>query len=92
VKSRKHNKPFTRPFFMIGSDSWSRQWLQVHRDSLKEIGAVGMLVQADTLADLRAIAELADDLSILPASGADIAQALGISHYPVLISAQGIEQ
>jgi integrating conjugative element protein (TIGR03765 family) len=51
-----------------------------------------MLVQADTLADLRAISELADGLSILPASGADIAQALGIAHYPVLISAQGIEQ
>ena len=92
VQSRKHNKPFTRPFFMIGLDSWSRQWLLTHRDRLKEIGAVGLLVQADTLADLHAIAELADGLSILPASGADIAQALGISHYPVLISAQGIEQ
>jgi integrating conjugative element protein (TIGR03765 family) len=92
VQPRKHNKPFTRPFFMIGSDKWSRQWLKVHRDRLKEIGAVGMLVQAETLADLNTIAELADGLSILPASGADIAQALGITHYPVLISAQGIEQ
>ncbi|MCG8023948.1 MAG: integrating conjugative element protein [Candidatus Thiodiazotropha endolucinida] len=92
VQSRNHNKPFTRPFFMIGSDNWSRQWLLTHRDRLKEIGAVGMLVQADTLDDLHAIAELADGLSILPASGADIAQALGISHYPVLISGQGIEQ
>jgi integrating conjugative element protein (TIGR03765 family) len=77
---------------MIGSDNWSRQWLLTHRERLKEIGAVGMLVQADTLADLRTIAELADGLSILPASGTDIAQALGIAHYPVLISAQGIEQ
>ena len=51
-----------------------------------------MLVQADTLDDLRTIAELADGLSILPASASDIAKALGISHYPVLISAHGIEQ
>jgi len=70
----------------------SRQWLQDNRDRLKEIGAVGMLVHADSLEDLRVIAELADGLSILPASGSVIAQALGISHYPVLISTHSIEQ
>lgn len=51
-----------------------------------------MLVQAETMEDLRGIARLADGLSILPASGSDIAKALGVSHYPVLISAHGIEQ
>jgi integrating conjugative element protein (TIGR03765 family) len=51
-----------------------------------------MLVQAETLEDLRVIAELANGLSILPASGSDIAKALGISHYPVLISTHSIEQ
>jgi len=92
VQARSHDRPFARPFFLIGSDTLSRQWLQDHRDRLKAIGAVGMLVQADTLDDLRTIAELADGLSILPASASDIAKALGISHYPVLISAHGIEQ
>ena len=92
VQAGKQDRPFIRPFFLIGSDRQSRQWLQVHRDGLEAIGAVGMLVQADTLDDLRSIAELADGLSILPASGSDIAKALGISHYPVLISAHGIEQ
>ncbi|MCP4129144.1 MAG: integrating conjugative element protein [Gammaproteobacteria bacterium] len=92
VQARSHDRPFARPFFLIGSDMRSRQWLQDHRDRLKEIGAVGMLVQADTLDDLRTIAALADGLSILPASASDIAKALGISHYPVLISTQGIEQ
>ncbi len=92
VQARAHDRPFARPFFLIGSDARSRQWLQDHRDRLKEIGAVGMLVQAKTLDDLRTIAELADGLSILPASASDIAKALRISHYPVLISAHGIEQ
>ena len=92
VRTRLHDRPFAQPLFLIGSDMRSRQWLQNHRDQLKEIGAVGMLVQADTLEDLRTIAELAGGLSILPASGTDIAQALGISHYPVLISAHAIEQ
>ncbi len=92
VQARSHDRPFMRPFFLFGSDTLSRQWLQDHRDRLKEIGAVGMLVQADTLDDLRTIAELADGLSILPASASDIAKALGITRYPVLISAHGIEQ
>ena len=92
VQARSHDRPFARPFFLIGSDTRSLQWLQDHRDRLKDIGAVGMLVQADTLGDLRTIASLADGLSILPASASDIAKALGISHYPVLISAHSIEQ
>jgi integrating conjugative element protein (TIGR03765 family) len=92
VQARAHDRPFTRPFFLIGSDTMSQQWLQAHRDRLKEIGAVGMLVQAETMDDLRTIARLADGLSILPASGSDIAKALSVSHYPVLISAHGIEQ
>jgi integrating conjugative element protein (TIGR03765 family) len=92
VEARSQDRPFARPFFLIGSDTRSLQWLQDHLDRLKEIGAVGMLVQADTQHDLRTIASLADGLSILPASASDIAKALGISHYPVLISAHSIEQ
>jgi len=91
VQPNTHERPFARPFFLIGSDAQSRQWLQEHRDRLKAIGAVGMLVQADTLEDLRAIAELAQGLPILPASATDIAKALGITHYPVVITAHGIE-
>jgi integrating conjugative element protein (TIGR03765 family) len=92
VKRRPLNRRFARPFFLIGSDRFSRQWLARHRDRLLEIGAVGMLVQAETVHDLRVIAGLAEGLSILPASAADIAEALGLVHYPVLVSGQGMEQ
>jgi len=92
VQSRPHNRPFARPFFLVGSDPQSRQWLITHRKRLKAIGAVGMLVQADTLEDLQATANLAGGLPIMPASATDIARALGVSHYPVLVSSQGIEQ
>ncbi len=92
VQPKTHDRHFTRPFFLIGSDALSRQWLLEHRARLKEIGAVGMLVQADPQDDLRTSAELAAGLSVMPASASDIAKALGISRYPVLISAHGIEQ
>ena len=92
VQPKTHDRPFARPFFLIGSDSFSRQWLLEHRERLKEIGALGMLVQADTMDDLQATAKLAAGLSVMPASASDIAKALGLSHYPVLITPLGIEQ
>jgi len=48
-----------------------------------------MLVQAETVDDLGAVAELANGLPILPASASDIARALGLAHYPVLITRMG---
>ena len=92
IQPKTHDRPFARPFFLIGSDNFSRQWLLEHRERLKEIGALGMLIQADTLDDLQVIAELASGLSVMPASASDIAKALGVSHYPVLITPHGIEQ
>jgi integrating conjugative element protein (TIGR03765 family) len=92
VEPRDIKRPFVRPFFLIGSDGISREWFATHRDRLAEIGAVGMLVEAETLDDLHAIAAIADGLPILPASASDIAEALGLSHYPVLITKDGIEQ
>ncbi|MEW5756470.1 MAG: integrating conjugative element protein [Pseudomonadota bacterium] len=92
VQAKPHDRPFSRPFFLIGSDERSRQWLVKHRDRLQTIGAVGMLVQAESPEDLRAIAGLSGGLSIMPASATDIAAALGIAHYPVLITSRGIEQ
>jgi len=92
VEPRDIKRPFARPFFLIGADGFSREWFATHRDRLVEIGAVGMLVEAETLDDLRAIATIADGLPILPASASDIAEALGLSHYPVLITKDGIEQ
>lgn len=87
-----NNGTLSRPFFLVGSDARSREWFATHRDRLQAIGAVGMLVQADTEADLAAIAEIADGILILPASATDIARALGLEHIPALVSRHGIEQ
>jgi len=81
-----------RPFFLIGSDAVSLQWLAYHRDTLRSLGAVGMLVQADTEADVSRVAEVAQGLSITLGSGSDLAAALGIDRYPVLITPDGIRQ
>jgi integrating conjugative element protein (TIGR03765 family) len=86
LNARAHGLPYLPAFFLLGSDAWSRRWLTEHRDLLKELGAVGLLVEASSLEDLEAIATLADGLPITPASGSDIGAALKISHYPCAVS------
>jgi len=81
-----------RPFFLIGSDATSLRWLASHRDVLEDIGAVGMLIQAETENDVRRVAQVAQGLSITLGSGSDLAAALAIDRYPVLITPDGIRQ
>ncbi|MEX2257283.1 MAG: integrating conjugative element protein [Woeseia sp.] len=86
VTGRPHTQPFTRPFFLVGSDARSRRWLHEHRALLEDLGAVGMLVEAQSVEDIQAMRALARGLPLLPASGTDIARALGIDHYPVAVA------
>ncbi|MDZ7840858.1 MAG: integrating conjugative element protein [Gammaproteobacteria bacterium] len=81
-----------RPLFLIGADPLSRRWLANHRDRLAAIGAVGMLVDAKTKADLRTIARLARGLRIMPAPATEIAKLYNLKRYPVLIWRGHIEQ
>ena len=92
LQTRVISAPVARPVFLVGADARSLRWLTDHHQQLVDIGAVGMLVQADTVDDLAAVSAAADGLSILPASASDIAAALQISVYPVLISRDRIEQ
>ena len=81
----------TGPFFLVGSDRMSAAWLARRREALQALGAVGVLVEADSVADLQRIAQVAGPVPVMPVSGTDIARLLGIRHYPVLVSVRGIE-
>ncbi len=86
IESREIDLPFAAAFFVIGSDVNSLQWLAEHRDRLLNQGASGLLVQADRLEDLEAVAAIAGDLPIAPVSGTEIAQLLGIRYYPFAVT------
>lgn len=79
------------PFFLIGDDATSRAWLVVRRDALRALQAIGFVVEVDTAADLQSLRQLAPGLTLVPASADDLAQRLGIRHYPVLITPTAIE-
>jgi integrating conjugative element protein (TIGR03765 family) len=92
VESRFIATRLPRPLFLVGADADSLHWLTVHRIKLLEMGATGMLVEAATVDELGAVANVAQGLPIVPASAPDIARTLGIAHYPVLITRYGVEQ
>ncbi len=86
VAPRGHALSLTQPVFLIGAGERSKSWLTRHRARLESLGAIGLLVEAETPTDLEAIAELAGTLPIVPAPATDLAAILKIRHYPVCIT------
>jgi hypothetical protein len=58
---------------------------------IREQHAVGLVANVASIAALDQLRRLAPDLTLSPVSGDDLARRLGLRHYPVLISATGIE-
>ena len=83
--------PGLTPLFLLGDDDRSRAWLRQRRAALQELRAVGLVVNVTTPEALAALRRLAPGLMLSAVSGDDLAQRLGIRHYPVLITATGIE-
>ncbi|GAB6040898.1 hypothetical protein JCM17961_15720 [Endothiovibrio diazotrophicus] len=81
----------TRPIFLVGSDPRSLQWLRRHRHRLHALHATGLLVEARTVSDLAAVASAAQGLPITPAPASALARHYGLTRYPLLLSAQGVE-
>lgn len=84
--------PGLTPIFLIGDDERSRAWLLERKAALHEISAIGLVVNVGSAEILAGLRKLAPELTLSPVSGDDLAQRLGLRHYPVLITATGIEQ
>jgi integrating conjugative element protein (TIGR03765 family) len=80
------------PFFLVGNDPLSRDWLARFGGRLAAMGAVGFLVKAESDADLQSLRRLAPGIPITPLDATPLAKTLGLSHYPVLVTAGLIEQ
>nr|WP_228734622.1 integrating conjugative element protein [Xanthomonas euvesicatoria] len=92
VPRRVIQAPGLTPFFLIGDDARSRAWLRQRAPALRELGALGLVVNVESVDALAALRGLATGLTLAPVSGDDLAGRLGLRHYPVLITATGIEQ
>ncbi len=92
VEAKAHALTVVKPIFIIGPEAISIEWLIANKEHLASIGAQGIVTNvgsADTVARMRSQApELM--MSVVPVD--EIAEAFGISHYPVLIDSEGIKQ
>ena len=74
-----------RPLFLLGTDRRSLAWLKVHYAKLRQLNAVGLIIDANSVPELKRIMLAAEGLLLVPASASDIARALDLTHYPVLL-------
>lgn len=80
------------PVFLVGTDPLSRQWLSQHRQSLIEMGASGLVVQAESERAFKQMQQLAGGASLAPMVGDWLTTALlaaGVHSYPLLVLADG---
>lgn len=79
-----------QPFFIIGCDETSLEWLENNRARLREIRAFGLVVEAPDVRSYERLESVAEGLIIRPVVGDLIAEHLGLSRYPALVTADGI--
>ncbi|MFI8746570.1 integrating conjugative element protein [Pseudomonas sp. NPDC077186] len=92
VARRTIEAPGLPAFFLVGDDQRSRAWLRQRAPRLRELGAVGLVVNISSAESLDALRALVPGLRLSPVAGDDLAERLGLRHYPVLITATGLEQ
>ncbi|WP_338524000.1 integrating conjugative element protein [Pseudomonas batumici] len=92
VEPRAINLPGITALFLIGDDPRSHAWLQQRLPDLQRLGAVGLVVNVESMAALQALRNRAPGLSLNPVPGDDLAARLALTRYPVLITATAIEQ
>lgn len=80
------------PIFVLGTDPGSFQWLQLHRQTLTELGASGLVIAASTEYIFKDLQAFAGGLSLAPVRGDWLEQKLlsaGISTYPLVVMSDG---
>lgn len=85
-------QPMAEPFFIIGDDEFSRDWIKKNKAYLVEINAQGLATNIDSEAVLKELKAWVHPLDIIAIPIDDIAQALNINVYPVLITGKEIAQ
>lgn len=80
----------SRPFFLIGTDAVSLEWLRRNRARLLALEAFGLVVEALTVASYQEVVEAGEGLLIRAVNAELIAEHLRLKYYPVLITAEGL--
>jgi integrating conjugative element protein (TIGR03765 family) len=86
------DQPQQLPVFIVSGDQQSFEWVQAEIETLKRIGAQGIVVEVDSMKDWRRIQQFAasQKVPINVVNGDAIAKAYNIHTYPTLILDRGM--
>jgi integrating conjugative element protein (TIGR03765 family) len=79
------------PMYLVGTDEFSINWVNKYKEKLSAIHARGYLINVKNYADYQHFVKKTG-LNLPPISGDLIAQHYHLTHYPVLITNNLIEQ
>ena len=91
VNRHQSIKLVDKPIFIVGADSRSKKWLLAHKLRLKKLGAIGYVVNVDSLAEYHAFSS-ETGAYLQPMSSDYLVKKYNIKHYPVFINNKSIEQ
>jgi integrating conjugative element protein (TIGR03765 family) len=89
---RSHSLMVTRPFFIVGFDKQSAQWLSANHAHLKEIHALGFVTNVNSPAQLDKLRTYAGDLTLNAIPVDELAERYQLTRYPVLVTQEKIIQ
>ena len=81
-----------RPLAIVGDDRLSWRWLDTHARQLQALGARVLVAEVTSQTRFMAMARAFPGLRLAPAPADELAKAFGLTHWPVLISREWIEQ
>lgn len=92
IDTHGHDKPVNRPFFIIGYDQHSAEWLEANRNYLIDINARGLVTNVKSEQQMKTLRAYGGDLPLDAIPIESIAAVFGLEFYPVLVTKEEVTQ
>lgn len=92
IDAHDHDKPVNRPFFILGYDQHSAEWLQENRNYLIEINARGLVTNVQSEQQMNVLREYGSGLTMDAIPVDSVAAVFGLAFYPVLVTKEEVTQ
>jgi integrating conjugative element protein (TIGR03765 family) len=92
IESYVHDKPVGRPFFIVGYDQQSAEWLEANRDYLIDINARGLVTNVKSTQQMNVLREYGGTLPLDAIPVDSIAKVFDLEFYPVLVTNEEVTQ
>jgi integrating conjugative element protein (TIGR03765 family) len=90
VVSHQQASHLTQPIFIMGNDALSIKWYQANAERLQKIKAIGFAINMSD-GEIKALKQQLG-VYLIQSHTAYLGKAIGVEHYPVLITSKGVYQ